>query len=148
MSSTKWKLLRTKTDETVDDTDWAGTNTPPDDSICGSFEQVTGAGMPAYTGFEVIVIGVTASRVPVARSTDTVALTLVEVIQRDIVGNGGTAGDAPLVLDTASIASVPLLTKVYFPLGGSEQFTIRVTGDATFDGTVDRAEIWWRPVCR
>jgi hypothetical protein len=148
MASAKWKLLRTKTDETVDDTDWVGTNAPPSESICGDFDHFPGGGGPAYTGIECIVVGTTALRVPVARSTDTVDLTLVEVIRRDVLGNGGTDGDAPLVLDSAIEEDVPLLTKVYFPLAGSEQFTIRITGDTTFDGTVTQCEVWWRPVSR
>jgi len=149
MAITKWRLLRTKLDETTDDPNWVGTHVVPDRSICATFEQFPSRGaLPPYTGIEVVIGGVTATREPVQRGADTVVLTLIEAIPRDSPTTGGTPGDVPFVIDSEVREDVRLFRKEYFPIGGSTQFTIRITGDATFDGLVDRAELWWRPVTR
>jgi len=145
----KWKLLRTKTDETTDDTDWVGTNTEPDDSICAAMPRCDSYHNP-LTGIEVRVLGVTSALAPVDRETpdDTVDLQLVDVASRENRSLGGTPGLAPLLGDTTKITGVVLQETVYFPLNGSQKFTIRITNDSSLAATVDRLEIWWREVSR
>lgn len=150
MKIDRWQLLRTKTDETTDDDDWAGTNTAPSAGILASFgPHETSEGRP-ITGIEVVVLAVTAARVPVNRATGTVDLQFTEVFPRDVAELGGTPGDADAVVDcsSASTTAVPLNRKVYFELNGARQWTIRVTNDASLPGTTDRLEIWWRGVSR
>lgn len=150
----EWRLLRTKTDEAVADPDWAGTNATPTEPVGGAAITVGFASLvehhgPAVTGVEVIVLGVDASRVPVAKGANVCDLSFVEVIVRTKPGNGGTAGDAVLVADcsSASTTAVPLNRKVYFDLNGGELFTIRITGNTGIAG-VDRLQVWYRGVVR
>jgi hypothetical protein len=145
---TPWRLLRTKTDETADDTEYAALNDDPADAICADFPSHDGHRGHPYTGIEVVVIGITSAGVPVDRATQTVDLHFVEVFPRDRVGVGGTAGHAVAVVDssTASTTSVPLNRKVYYELNGAEKFTVLITNDA--NEAVDSFQIWWKPVTR
>lgn len=145
----QWRLLRTKADETTGDTNWAGQNDVPDESICASLQSGhTVRGMPV-TGIEVVVVAITAAtRVPVDRASGTVDLSLVEVIPRDVLALGGTPGDDELVCDTATVAGVALNRKVYFELNGAHLFTIRVTNGAALPAGTNDLQIWWRGVSR
>lgn len=142
----QWSLLRTKEDETADDTDWVGTNATPDASICAEFPSCSGQHGRAFTGVEVFMLGTTAARAPQARSSMTLDLQLIEVVRRDLPGLGGSVGDDVAILDSAVVEDVPLQRVVYFPINGSERFTIRATGDA--NDAVDNLQIWWRAVSR
>jgi hypothetical protein len=136
MLTDEWTLLRTKTDETTPDADYVGTNeTPADLDVMplGPSREVR------YSGIEVIVLGVDASRVPVDRSTNTCDVTLIHVIARP-------GADDPLLSDPASVADVPLQRPTYFPTAGGE-FGIRISNNAAIAG-VAALEVWWRPVSR
>lgn len=76
----------------------------------------------------------------------TLDLQLIEVVRRDLPGLGGSVGDDVAILDSAVVEDVPLQRVVYFPINGSERFTIRATGDA--NDAVDNLQIWWRAVSR
>lgn len=142
----QWSLLRTKTDETVDDDDWAGTPSTPSAAICAPMPSCVGQHGRPYTGIEVFALGVDASGVPQARSTMTVDLTLIEIVSRDLPGLSGTVAAAVAIVDSAVSEDVPLQRVVYFPLNGASLFTIRVTGDT--NDAVDNLQIWWRAVSR
>lgn len=146
MRAEQWSLLRTKTDETVDDTDWVGTNAAPDVAICAQMPSCSSQIARPYTGVEVYVMATDASRVPVNRATMTVDLTLIEVVEREAPLLGGTTGDADAVLDSAVELAVPPQRVVYFPINGTPQFTVRVTNDANAVGT--QLQVWWRAVAR
>lgn len=147
----KWRLLRIKTDETVDDTDYVGTNTLPDtraypDGICANVPSGAGYEGRSYTGIEVIVQGATAARVPEARATMTVDLELIEIIPRNLPGlTGHATGLAPLIVTSAVLQDITLQTKVYINFNGG-LFTIRITDDQA-DAVTD-FEIWWRAASR
>lgn len=146
---TKWQLLRTKTDPTVDD-DFFGVATLPDEAICGSFSQDNGhSGIP-WTGVEVVVLAMTAGRVQVANASlaGTVDLRLIEVVSRDTLITDPSLADGPVAVCTDVTVSVPLQEKAYFPLNGSTRFTIDVSNDASLPGGTNRIELWWRPVAR
>lgn len=136
---TDWRVLRVKTDETVDDTDWAGTNTAPAANICGTFPQHDGHKGKPYTGIEAIVYGRTTAGALVNRSTMTVDMQFVEVYE--LAGVTYVAD-----CSVASTTAVPLNRKVYFELNGAELFTIRLTNDA--NEAVDEFVIHWKPVTR
>lgn len=145
----RWRLLRTKTDETADDPDWAGTNTSPTEPIGGADILVPATeedpeSHVSMTAVEIVVLAVTAARVPVNRGTGTVDVQIVQVIPRDRPQLGGTPGDAVLVVDSAAVAAVPLNRPVTFALNGSQQWTVRLTNDATLPGATDRLEVWYR----
>ena len=133
----EWKELRVKTDETVDDTDWAGTNAAPDSSIRGQFPRHDGHSGKPYTGIECIVYG-RAAGVLVNRSNMTVDMALVATY--DVAG-------VTYVADTSSAATtaVPLNRLTYFDFNGGD-FTIRLTNDA--NEAVDEFVIHWRAVTR
>jgi hypothetical protein len=147
----QWTLLRTKTDETTDDPDWAGLNDSPTEPVGGA---AILAEMPScsnqhgrpYTGVEVFVLGVTDARVPQDRTGMTVDLQLVEVISRALPGLGGAIGDAAAVVDSSAVADVLLNRVVYFPINGASQFTIRITSDT--NDAADNLQVWWRAVSR
>lgn len=147
----QWSLLRTKTDETTDDPDWAGLNDSPTEPVGGAailaeVPSCVGQRGRPYTGVEVFVLGVTDARVPQDRSSMTVDLQIVEVVSRALPGLGGTVGDAVAVIDSALVEDVLLNRVVYFPINGASQFTIRITGDAS--DAVDNLQVWWRAVSR
>lgn len=139
----QWKLLRTKADETVDDTDWVGTNVAPASAICGQFPEGAGYEGRAYTGIEVVVLGVTDAGVPQARGTMTFDMTLIEVIERGV--RAGVALD-PIVCVSQSVAGIAVQAKTYWPLNGARRFSMFIANDT--NDAVDNLEIWWRPVCR
>lgn len=144
----EWTLLRTKTDETVDDPDWAGLNDVPTEPVGGADITVAaptmmGEGNPITT-VAIVVLGTTAARVPVDRASGTVDLQLVEVIPRTDSILGGTAGDAELVVDSAAITGVPLNRVVLADLNGARQWTVRITNDAALAGTVTQFQVWYR----
>lgn len=151
MAAEQWKLLRTKADETTDDPDWVATNDPEAGSI--DFADVDarmpeGAGSDgrAYTGIEVVVVGVDSTRAVQDRASMTVDLQVVESFARTSEQLGGAIGLEAVLCDTAVVEDVPLQRKVYFPVNGSTSFTVRVTGDT--GDAVDGLEIWWRAVSR
>lgn len=146
MRPEQWSLLRTKLDETADDTDWVGTNVAPDASISASMPSCSSQIARPYTGIEVFCLGVDSARAPQARSTMTVDMTLIEVVTRAATLLGGGAADAVAVVDSAVEDDVPLQRVVYFPINGTNRFTIRITGDT--NDAVDGIEIWWRAVAR
>lgn len=145
---TEWFLLRTKTDETTDDPNWAGLNDNPTEPV-GDADITTWApsvdqnGNPV-TAIEVVVLGVTSARVPVDRASGTIDVQLVEVIPRDDTNLGGTVGDAVLVVDSAAVTGVPLNRPVLFEINGARQWTVRLTNDASLDAAVDRLQVWAR----
>lgn len=143
MASAKWQVLRDKTDETVDDTDWAGTNTAPADSICAIFEPIAGGGLAPYTGVEVAVIGLDGSNVAVNRSTMTVDIAIVEVAEA--VSSTGATTSYVIDSSSASTTAVPLNRPCYFEMNGGK-FTVRLTNDA--NEAVDTWRVIWRPVTR
>lgn len=143
-----WRLMRTKTDETTDDPNWAGLNDVPTEPVGGAAIVVgsptmMGEGNPMTTVM-VVVLGVTAARVPVDRASGTVDLQVVEVIDRANPNTGGTVGDAELVVDSAAVTGVPLNRPVLFELNGARQWTVRITNDASLDAAVDRLQVWYR----
>lgn len=150
MRTSEWQLLRTKTDETTDDPDWAGLNNEPVEPV-GSANIVASA-WPwfgshdfALTGVEVVVLATDANRLPIDRASGTVDLTLVEVSAR--VYDDPSISEDPLVMDTAVSAAVPLNRKVYFALNGG-RWTLRITNDAALPVGTTQLEVWWRPVSR
>lgn len=140
--------MRTKTDETTDDPDWAGLNDSPTEPVGGAAilvgaPSMMGEGNPMTTVM-VVVLGTTAARVPVDRASGTVDLQIVEVVPRDEPLTGGTVGDAVLVVDSAAVTAVPLNRPVLFELNGARQWTVRITNDAALAGTVTQFEVWYR----
>lgn len=139
MLTDEWTLLRTKADETTPDADYVGTNTTPADV----------ATMPLapsrevrYSGIEVVVLGVDASRVPVDRSTNTCDVGIIHVINRSTP----TETLDPLLSDPTPVADVPLQRPTYFATAGGA-FGIRISNNAGIAG-VAALEVWYRPVTR
>jgi hypothetical protein len=148
MASAKWKLLRTKTDPTVDDPAWmAGAiATSPAQNIRGSFEPQPSGSSPAYTGIEIWAVPVVSAgnHTQVAAGAGTVEMLLVDVIMDGAVLIGHrSVGEAD-----ASPIAVPLNDTAYFPLNGSEGFTIQITNDVAYPGGSTALDIRWRPVTR
>ncbi len=141
----QWQLLRTKLDAAVEDDDWVGTNTPPADNFFAPMPSGKTYDGRAYTGIEVRVVGCTAARVPVNRSTNTCDITCIDRVRRDRPPLGGTVGDAAVLGDTGPDEDVPLQTRTRFPLNGSSEFTIRISSNTGIAG-VNRLQIWWRAV--
>ena len=152
-SAGEWRLLRTKTDETADDPNWAGENDVPTEPV-GNADIVVpmpasvGANGLPLAGVEVVVLGTTAARVPVDRGSGTVDIQLVEVISRENPQFGGTSGDDELVVDSLAVTAVPLNRPVYFELSGARGWTVRLTNDVALAGTVTQLQVWWRAVYR
>lgn len=149
----RWRLLRTKTDETADDPDWAGLNDSPTEPVGGATILVpmppsVGANGLPLTGVEAVILATTAARVPVDRAAGTVDVQLVEVINRDDSAVGGTDGDAVLVVDSAVQAAVPLNRPVYLELNGATLWTVRITNDAALPVGTTQLQVWWRAVYR
>lgn len=154
MGAEQWRLLRTKTDETADDPDWVATNDREAGSI--DFEDVNatmpegaGANGRPYTGIEVVVVGVDASRAVQDRASMTVDLQLVLEFPRTSEQLGGAAGLEAVLCDQTVVEDVPLQRLTYFPINGAasfSSFTIRISGDV--GDAVDGLEVWWRAVSR
>ena len=142
-----WKHLRTKTDETADDTDWVGTNAVPDAADRASLPRFFPDGRPV-TGIEFFVAATTAVGLLVARATGTVEWQFVEVVSRDDPNAGGTGGLAQAVIDTGIPVSTALCRKVYVATNGAELFTIRITTDANVPATTTQWMVYWREVSR
>lgn len=148
----QWRLLRIKSDETADDTDYVGTNTEPTagvwpTGICATLPSGAGYEGRPYTGIEVCVLGTAdTTRAPQNGSTMTVDMTLIEVVERTGPALGGAVGLAAMIMQTAAVEDVPLQTKTYWPLNGSNRFTIRI--DEDLGDVVDNLEVWWRAVAR
>jgi len=149
MAAEQWRYLRTKTDETADDPDWVATN----DIEAGGIDYVdidarmpegAGASGRPYTGIEVVVVGVDASRAVQDRASMTIDIQLVERFSRESEQLGGAIGLESVLCDSAVTEDVPLQRKVYFPLNGASSFTIRLLGDV--GDAVDNLEVWWRAV--
>lgn len=143
MVYTQWQLLRSKTDETVDDTDWAGTNATPTAGTTASFPRHDGQSGKPLTGVEVFVVGRDSAGALVNRSTMTVDLQLIEVA----TVYSATGQSSTIVLDSsaASTTAVPLNRPCYFEMNGGT-FALRVTNDA--NEAVDSFDVYWKAVSR
>src|SRR5687767_12344198 len=102
-----WQLLRTKTDETTEDDDWAVDGNLPPLAICGQFEASPGHGLPPYTGIDVRVLGFSAGA-QVARGANVCTLDCIEV---DTVAGVNYVGD----VNEDATTDVPLGERCYFP---------------------------------
>lgn len=142
MLSDAWTLLRTKTDETTPDADYVGTNATPADL---EFMPFAPSREVRYSGVEVIVLGVDASRTPVDRAGNTCDIALIEVVDRPNPIDPSTVLD-PLLAAPTAVDDVPLQTPAYFPFNGGT-FGIRISDNAAIAG-VAALEVWVRPVSR
>lgn len=151
MGPESWRLLRTKSNPTVDDTDFVGTNTAiSGNTTTFSMPEGLGASGRPYTGVEVVVVAVDASRVVQARSTATVQLELLEAVDRSSPHYGGSPGDAAVNIDEDETltATCRLQRRVYFPVNGGRTLAVRITNDASLPGGTSALQIWWRAVSR
>jgi hypothetical protein len=120
--------------------------TSPAESICGVFEPYSSSGTPPYTGIDVWPVPIVSAvdHTQVAGGTGRVELRLIEIVREGSVLIGHrSVGEA----DGSPIA-IPLNDTAYFPLNGSERFTIEVSTDTVYPGTSTALDIRWRPVTR
>jgi len=143
---TNFQLLRVKTNPTVVDDDWVGTNVVPDASICTRMQSKAVGDMP-MTGIEFYVIGTDAAGAPIARAASAFDATLIEVTPRNVGVNSDPAW-AVAVVESQTQTSLQPQEVYFFELNGASLFTIRISNNATVDAAINRLQIWWKPVVR
>lgn len=136
-----WKLLRTKTDETVDDTDFAGTNASIAD-IDGNVGFYRTNGVP-ITKIYLCILATDGNRVVQNRGAATVDIQLVMSFSRANPNTSGAAGLGAGIIDSV-VTTVPLNRRIDVDLAGAEAFTVRITNDAALPGGATQLEVWWR----
>lgn len=141
LNRSEWTLLRTKTDETVDDTDFAGSNTAPAAADVDPVQFLRGSGV-AVGKIYICILAVDASRAVQNRGAATVDVQVVTTFRRDQPRLGGASGLSDAVIDSVT-QTVPLNRRIDIDLAGADMFTIRIFNDVTLPAATD-LEVWWR----
>lgn len=156
------RILRTKTDEAVDDPDWAGTNTAPTEpvggaSICFGVPSYRGGQVGALRSVWVMVVCRTAAGALLNRGSCTFDMTPTECFSRDgeTKGRGVAAVAAPAVVDQAPmVACIPnrwYEIPIHPVAGGGTNapgtrgVTVRLSTIANLPGTTADLEVWIAP---